>query len=584
MTSTPDTTTADGLETWLDRNTDLPRESLFADGRIVGDWQLLALLGRGGSGEVWRARNRVTGETAAVKFLHRTSPEARARFFRECSLLASIHLPGVSRFLASGEVNGIPFLVTEELADYPFPSDDDGVAEFLLELIPALAALHHIGIIHRDIKPSNILGRRDANGRLVPVLIDLGLLKHLVPEGAPAAATTLSIVNDRVVSAGTPGYAAPEQFVGGNLSPATDIHALGMLANHCFRGSPPRGWSAIIRRATSSIPAQRYATVLDLARAIRRHRRGRNLLRVLRRVAALLAAGALSFALVRTLALRDLHALDHVHVSAAAAAPGDGSARRPFATIAEGVRAVNPSGTVTVGPGIYDEHVVLNTKPVHLVAPAGHERTVVRGRWGGSVITVSDLGTDSTITGFTFTGGGGCAYDGEHFATAYGYECYGGGACCSTAAQFIRCRFTGNGNRDATNVLQRTILGGGVMVMGAPVRFVDCLITNNFAQVFGGGVAAYGSGARFDAQGGAIVGNVLGTASGRVGGLVVLTDAAAFLQGVKLVGNEGRQLGSASENMNTAITLRGCTVEGGARANGISTFKADYESRQDYRP
>lgn len=80
----------------------------------------------------------------------------------------------------------------------------------------------------------------------------------------------MSVVDDRAVGVGTPGYSAPEQFAGGLIGPATDIHALGMLVNTCFGGKPPKAWIGIIRRSTSSIPEQRYASIAEFVRAIRR--------------------------------------------------------------------------------------------------------------------------------------------------------------------------------------------------------------------------------------------------------------------------------------------------------------------------
>lgn len=87
-----------------------------------------------------------------------------------------------------------------------------------------------------------------------PVLIDLGLVKD-VTLPVVHRGESLSIVNGKAVGVGTPRYAAPEQFAGGEISPAADIHALGMLANDCFGGNPPLPWARIIRRSTSSIPS-----------------------------------------------------------------------------------------------------------------------------------------------------------------------------------------------------------------------------------------------------------------------------------------------------------------------------------------
>ena len=100
------------------------------------------------------------------------------------------------------------------------------------------------------------------------VLIDMGLAKESA--GAPDAANdTTSVVDGHAVGVGTPGFSAPEQFTGGAIGPAADIHALGILANACFDGKPPRSWTRIIRRSTSSIPEQRYHSVSEFVRAIR---------------------------------------------------------------------------------------------------------------------------------------------------------------------------------------------------------------------------------------------------------------------------------------------------------------------------
>ena len=101
-----------------------------------------------------------------------------------------------------------------------------------------------------------------------PVLIDLGLAKDLSAVRGHAG-ESLSIVDGKALGVGTPRYAAPEQMSGDAVSPATDVYALGMLANDCFGGKPPRVWRRIIQRATAAIPAQRYATVAEFTRAIK---------------------------------------------------------------------------------------------------------------------------------------------------------------------------------------------------------------------------------------------------------------------------------------------------------------------------
>ena len=105
----------------------------------------------------------------------------------------------------------------------------------------------------------------------VPVLADLGLAKDIAtPDiGNPTSDITVGGV-------GTPGYGAPEQMERGEASVASDIHALGVLADRCFDGEPPKIWRRIIERATSSIPERRYQSVEEFLHAVRR----RNLWRI----------------------------------------------------------------------------------------------------------------------------------------------------------------------------------------------------------------------------------------------------------------------------------------------------------------
>jgi serine/threonine protein kinase len=79
--------------------------------------------------------------------------------------------------------------------------------------------------------------------------------------------STLSVIDGKAVGVGTPRYAAPEQFTGGEISPAADIHALGMLVNECFGGNPEGPWERIVACATSSIPERRYHDIGAFMRA-----------------------------------------------------------------------------------------------------------------------------------------------------------------------------------------------------------------------------------------------------------------------------------------------------------------------------
>lgn len=234
-------------------------------GSIIGGWKVLAFLGRGGSAEVYRAESAATGIVGALKVLYRADDKALGRFRREARLAAELSGSAFPKFYGAGEDSGRLYLAEELLEPTELPHGDAAVARYVLGVSCAVEELHKRGFIHRDIKPRNVMVR-PSTGECV--LIDLGLAKE--DDTLRSQNDTLSVVDGRAVGVGTPGFSAPEQFAGGKIGPATDIHALGMLANVCFGGKPPKAWARIVRRSTSSIPEQRYATVAEFARAVRR--------------------------------------------------------------------------------------------------------------------------------------------------------------------------------------------------------------------------------------------------------------------------------------------------------------------------
>ena len=255
----------ESVEAFLSSHEPIDEPHLLADGQIVGEWSIRTFLGRGGNGEVYRATHTLLGIEAAIKVLTRNDELTRTRFRREAQIISTKAHPAFPHFFAFGELDGTPYLVIELLESYPLPGSDKDVAKYLIRVCEGVACLHGLGLVHRDIKPQNVLRRK---GSEQPVLIDLGLAKDITLPPAHEG-VSLSIVNGRAVGVGTPKYAAPEQFAGGEISPAADIHALGMLANDCFGGNPPLPWARIIRRSTSSIPSQRYGSVAQFAKAIR---------------------------------------------------------------------------------------------------------------------------------------------------------------------------------------------------------------------------------------------------------------------------------------------------------------------------
>lgn len=259
---------SDPFEEWKSARGKEPMPSSVPAGTVIGEYRVLGLVGRGGSAEVYSATHVKLGATVAIKILHKFTEHSRIRFDREAKILSGATHPCFPQFKSCGEFEGRPYIVTELLGPCELPRTDKEVAEFLLKVLDGVGCLHRLGFVHRDIKPANILMR---NGE-EPVLTDFGLA---CPISAPRQIMgRISIVNGRPAGVGTPGYAAPEQFEGGEVSAATDVHAVGMLADECFGGKPPRCWRPIIDRATNSRRNVRFSTAKEFARTIRtRHAR-----------------------------------------------------------------------------------------------------------------------------------------------------------------------------------------------------------------------------------------------------------------------------------------------------------------------
>ena len=287
------------VDSFLARHAPVETQALFHSGDLFGDWRITAFLGRGGSGEVYRVVNSQNAAVAALKVFARkldgnddSDDVARKRFEIEMRFLSNVKYISFPRFIAQGEKDRRSWYVMELLEDRNLPSDDAGTADFIVKISKCVQLLHSMGYVHRDIKPGNIMYRHDGT----PILLDMGLLKRLdswnVIVGNDSA---LSVVDGKAVGVGTPRYAAPEQFIGGEISPASDIHALGMLINECFKGELKGCWERIVARATSSIPERRYRDVSEFIGAVRR--------RYWRRIASvvcgiLFAAGIFAIALL----------------------------------------------------------------------------------------------------------------------------------------------------------------------------------------------------------------------------------------------------------------------------------------------
>ncbi len=235
------------LEAYL-RGCEPIERATFKKGEVFGDWEIIAFIGKGGTSEVYRARHILLGTFAAIKILMKE--KAAEHFLDEARILSVVKEECFPHFYTYGEAHGHKYYTIEILEPGELPRTDEKIAEYLCAVARGVGELHKMGFVHRDLKPQNILFRK---GR--PVLIDFGLVER---EGSQ---------EEKV--AGTPLYAAPEQFIGAAITSAVDIHALGVLADQCFGGKVPRFWEKIISRATSSIPKRRYQSAEEFIHAVR---------------------------------------------------------------------------------------------------------------------------------------------------------------------------------------------------------------------------------------------------------------------------------------------------------------------------
>ena len=195
----------------------------------------------GGMGDVWRGTDVVLGRTVAVKVLRTamlTDPEFAARFYGEARMMAAFRHPGVVEVYDYSAGNAededqcaylvMAFVDGEPLSARLKEQGRLSVAEtmsIVAQAADALHAAHENGTVHRDVKPGNLIVK--PNGAVI--LVDFGVARS-------AAVTSVTGLNAIV---GTALYMAPEQVAKGNVSPATDIYALGAVAYHCIAGVPP---------------------------------------------------------------------------------------------------------------------------------------------------------------------------------------------------------------------------------------------------------------------------------------------------------------------------------------------------------
>lgn len=257
------------IEKWLDaRRPDSASRGRLASGAKLGEWRIVAFLGRGLSAEVYRVTNLRFGQEGALKLLIDDTRGLKERFLTETDAIRFLSIRALPRFMGAGEYNGMPFYVMEYLLPLPDPMPRKEVPGFMNKVAKAVQMLHDAGYIHRDLKPENILRR--ANGE--PVLIDLGLIKKrgvCSPDAIVRHGRNISMIDGKPVGVGTLDYAAPEQLLKGESTVQSDIFALGKILRGMYEGRPPGNVKPVIRRATREQPGDRYESADGFAAALR---------------------------------------------------------------------------------------------------------------------------------------------------------------------------------------------------------------------------------------------------------------------------------------------------------------------------
>jgi serine/threonine protein kinase/Tfp pilus assembly protein PilF len=215
----------------------------FAPGSRLGPYEIVAPLGKGGMGEVYRAKDPRLGREIALKVLPEDfadHPERLARFEREARTVAALNHPNIVTLHSIEDDRGVRFLTMElvegsTLADVIVPGGIpvDRLLELAIPLAAALTAAHERGIVHRDLKPGNVMVTRDGRVKV----LDFGLARTF--QDVSVAVTAEAPLSREGFAVGTVPYMAPEQLRGETVDARADLFAMGIVLYELATGRRP---------------------------------------------------------------------------------------------------------------------------------------------------------------------------------------------------------------------------------------------------------------------------------------------------------------------------------------------------------